>query len=261
MQKGTRSHHHGPTKVRTLGRNPECSSGIALLALQHEEPLGRPMTLLERIALAVTSTRPTHFLTLQTASASQKELAKSFRLLVRRITRRKSRPEVPLVYFGSFAQGYGAAGCHLHILLWDFPYMPMYHGQVKALGLGNAHVKQITPSNPENVLRVVSYTLGQQEPVFGTSRSRDHRPRAKYQRRFIHPQRKTLAEHKPELLTALDLAKDKAVSDQSLVAELPTFIRESSGAVAKGDLALELTSTTNHMEQQQCQSMKSSGRT
>lgn len=206
------------------------------------------MTLLERIALAVTSTRPTHFLTLQTVGANQKELAKTFPLMKKRIGRRKSRPDLPVIYFSVFAQGLGAAGCHLHLLLWDYPPMPMYHGQAKALGLGNVHVERITPSTPENVLRVVSYALGQQEPVFGTTPHRHHQPRAKHQRRWGCQQRKTLEEHKPELLSALDLAKDKSVSDQSLVAELPTFIRERSGMVAKGDLVADLLTTTNKME-------------
>ena len=183
-----------------------------------------------------------------------------FPLMRKRIERRKSRLGIPLIYFTVFAQGLGAAGCHLHLLLWDYPPMPMYHGQARALGLGNVHVERITPSTPENVLRVVSYALGQQEPVFGTTTHRHHQPRVKHQRRWGCPQRRTLEEHKPELLSALDLAKDKAVSDQRLVAELPTFIRESSGTVAKGALALELTTTTNHMEHQQCQPTKSSGR-
>lgn len=231
--------------VRRFGSNPECNSTMALLALQHGKPLGRELTLLERIALAVASTKPTHFLTLQTVSASQKELAKDFRLLLRRIERRKSRPDVPLIYVGGFAQGHGAAGYHLHLLLWGYQHMPMYHGQTNDLGLGNAHVVQITPTDPQNVLRVVSYALGQQESVFGTNQHTRHQPRERSQRRFNHPQRKTLAKHNRELFVALDLAKNQAVSDQTLFAELPTFIREGIGGFGKGDLESELAQTTN----------------
>lgn len=183
---------------------------------------------MERVALAVTSARPTHTATLTTPGASQKELASTWRLLVRRIERRKARPDLPLIYVGSFAEGQGEGGCHLHLVLWERPYVLTYHRQTKALGLGTPHVAQITPSTTHNTLSVVSYALSQQEPIFGTTNHLRHRPHEKYKRRWIAPQAKTLERHCPDLFVALDLAKSQAVSDEKLFTELPKFIREVS---------------------------------
>ncbi len=212
-------------QVQAVGCNSDRSTSMSLEALVPRLPVGSAFTELERIALAVTATRPTNFLTLSTIGASQENLAYDFRLLVRRIEGRKSRPKVPLIYFGSFAQGKGHGGYHLHLLLWDRPHLPMYHGQTRAVGLGHADAVQIIPSTPENVLRVVSYTLGQQEPVFGSKPHKHHRPREQYKRRFIHPQMKTLEKYHPELFVALNLAKDKSVSDETLVEKLPILVR------------------------------------
>lgn len=179
---------------------------------------------MERVALAVTSARPTHTATLTTPGASQKELASTWRLLVRRIERRKARSDLPLIYVGSFAQGNGDGGYHLHLVLWERPYAPTWQRQMKDLGIGAPHVDRITPSTPHNVLNTVSYVLSQQEPIFGTTNHLRHQPREKYKRRWIAPQMKTLERYCPDLFVALNLAQSQSVSDERLFAELPKFI-------------------------------------
>lgn len=181
---------------------------------------------MERVALAVASSRPTHTATLTTPVASQKELASTWRLFVRRVERRKARPNLPLIYVGNFANGRGDGGYHLHLVLWERPYAPTYHGQTRELGLGAPHVSQIEPSTPRNTLNAVSYALSQQESLFGSTHHLRHRPREQSKRRFISPQRKTLEAHCPDLFVALSLAKSQSVSDERLFAELPKFIRE-----------------------------------
>lgn len=184
------------------------------------------MTEMERVALAVTSARPTYTVTLTTSGASQKELASAWRLFVRRVERRKARPDLPLIYVGSFAEGHGDGGCHLHLVLWERPYVLTYHGQTRELGLGTPYVAQIAPSTPHNTLSVVSYALSQHEPIFGTTNHLRHRPHEKHKRRWITPQAKTLERHCPDIFVALNLAKSQSVSDEKLFAELPKFIRE-----------------------------------
>jgi hypothetical protein len=239
VQSTVSSSHGTRGQVRTLANTPESTPHLALWALHRGRPLKRRMTEMERVALAVASAQPTRTATLTTPVASQKELATTWRLFVRRIERRKARPNLPLIYFGSFAEGQGGGGCHLHLVLWERPYAPTYHGQTKALGLGTPHVDRIA-STPHNVLRVVSYVLSQQEPIFGTTNHLRHRPREKSRRRFVSPQRKTLEAHCPNLFVALNLAKSRSVSDEKLFAELPKFIREYRAYDFKGDLESEL---------------------
>ncbi len=226
VRSGVDSTHGIRGQVRTLSATPEGSLDLVLWALARGRPLKRKMTEMERIALAVTSARPTHTATLTTSGASQSDLASDWRLFVRRVERRKASPNLPLIYLGSLAQGQGDGGYHLHVVLWERPYAPTYQGQTRALGLGTPHVSQIAPSTPHNTLNAVSYTLSQQESIFGSTHHLRHWPREQNKRRFISPQRKTLKAHCPDLFVALSLAKSQSVSDERLFAELPKFIRE-----------------------------------
>jgi hypothetical protein len=233
--------------IQRVGRHPERCTALALPALQRGEPLGRPLTLMERLALAVTATKPTHHLVITTVGGSQGDLMDMFRRLVRRIERRRSS-RLPLIYFGTVAEGTYEGGFHMHLILWEYQHMPMYHGQMRALGLGVPNIEMIDPLTPDNVLRVVAYVLGQQESVFGTRKHLANRPRDPFKRRYIHPQLKTLERYHPELFVALSLAEDKSVSDETLFAELPRFIREDKERkllYGKGDLERELAEATN----------------
>jgi hypothetical protein len=233
---------HG--KVRRPGREPECCSVFALLALQRGEALGRPMTSQERIALAVSSTRPSHHLMVPTRGDSRRQLVSAFHRLVRRVQVRKERPRLqPLIYVGAIADRTGEGGSHMHLLLWERPYASTYQVQAREVGLGSPHAEWISPQTPANVLKTVCYALGQQESVFGTGVHLANRPREPYEHCVLHPQLATLKEHRPELFVALTLAKDESVSDKDLFDGLPRFIREDSTCrelYGKGDLEAEL---------------------
>ncbi len=205
--------------------DPEVGLSLKVLdALQAGEPLRPPMTRQERVALAVTSTHPTHHLSITSPTGTtQEECARRFRLLIPRIQRNAHRRKSPLVYVGSYAKGYGDGGYHVHLLLWEEPYMLVYRKQSLAAGLGRVTSTQIGPE-PENALHRTSYVLGQQVSVFGTNVHQRHLPRGKGKRSYISPQMKTLATHHPELFYALTLAKDQSVPDETLVHELPLFI-------------------------------------
>jgi hypothetical protein len=224
------------TDVTRMRNHPERYPALALAALQRGYPLGRPMTLMERLSLAVSSTLPAYQLTITTVAMAQPELARAFGLLVPRIERRKARKRVPLIYIGVYAMGTGDAGAHLHLLLWERPYMPSWHGQTKALGLGNPHVERVAPMEPLNILRTVGYVLGQQEPVFGSRGHERHEPRLKNQRRFVQPQARTLEVHHRELFRATQLAKDQSVSDKTLFESLPTLNNKIRRSVTTKDI-------------------------
>ncbi len=181
------------------------------------------MTDMERIALAVASTYPTHFYTLSSANLTRVELSRCLELMVPRIRRRTSTPKRPIIYFGTVVKGEDHDGHHLHLLFWKRPHMDTFHGQTKALGLGKGKVKQIEPTL-EDALRVTSYVLGQEQAVFGSKHHWRHGERQKGARRFRRAQRSTLARYQPELFLALDVAKDKSLSDKDMVLRLPTSI-------------------------------------
>jgi hypothetical protein len=192
--------------------------------------LPRRLTRNERVALAVASASPTHHLVVTTAEHSREELAKAWRRFVRRIERRRGHK--PLIYVGSFAKGYGNAGWHLHLLLWDWPHLPTYLGQAREVGLGWVVVRPIKQT-PIDALAAARYVLGQQEPVFGSRAHRRHVQRAKFERAFITPQRETLERWKPDLFVALNMAQSESVSDMELLVRLPNFINGTSKGTSR----------------------------
>jgi hypothetical protein len=125
----------------------------------------------------------------------------------------------------SFAEGHGDGGWHAHMLVWEEPYITgLIRHAVKA-GLGRIDVKPIH-ADPMAALAEAVYVLGQTESVFGTDIHERHRERPVGARRFSHSQASTLKKHHPELLHALELAKDPALTDQMLFSALPIFIKE-----------------------------------
>jgi hypothetical protein len=233
-----RTQRYDASRITTMRNRPERCFWMTLGALQRGWPLGRKMTELERIALAVASTRPTYFVTISTADATHEELARMFRELVPRVERRRSTRK-PLIYVRSFAQGLGNGGCHLHMLLWENPYICSYLGQSRELGLGRLDVQKID-STPVDALLHACYVLGQNEPVFGTNTHEHHQELGGGKRRFGYPQTKTLEKYRPELCCVLDLAKDRSVSDETLFSKLPIFIRRYRGSLSDDGLEWQL---------------------
>lgn len=185
--------------------NAERSLWTALGALEHGLPLP-PLTEMESLTLAVAEAEPTHTLTLTSADMDQPEMARAFRRLVRRI-QRNSNGSKPLIYVGVYAQSKDSRGCHLHLLLWGFAPQAVWRKHAEAVGLYANRPKWIDPSQPHNVERAVGYALSQNEPVFGSKKHRENQPKRKGQRRYVTPQKRTLAAHNPKLLSALNQAQ------------------------------------------------------
>ncbi len=114
----------------------------------------------------------------------------------------------------------GDAGYHMHLLLWESMHVNSLNDDLAGLGAGKAYITKIEPSagiGPlANVLDVTAYVLGQEESVFGRDNYLENIPRPPSKRALLMPQRKTLQERKPELLLALDRAKDPAVPDDAV---------------------------------------------
>jgi hypothetical protein len=109
-----------PTTIRN---HPERFLATTAWALARGRPLGRPMTLHERLVVAVIAAHPTHTLTLHSRDASRSDMTALFRRLVKRINRgvakRSPRRPVPLIYVATVARAEGGDGFHAHALLWQ----------------------------------------------------------------------------------------------------------------------------------------------
>ena len=206
----------------TMRNHPERHPELALWAMRRGLPMGRPLTDLERMALAVASCRPTHHLTITSALAERSEFLGAFAALKKRITRRRARP---LIYVGTVANGLGDAGYHAHLLLWGYQHLRILKGEARAVGLGHLHIERVRqePYPAIESVLATTYVLGQEQPVFGSGKYLDNKARARSKRRFLMPQRQTLAEHRPQLLAALDVAIDPTVPDDALLSFLPSL--------------------------------------
>jgi hypothetical protein len=213
--------------VRTLRDVMAEDVSVPLRVLQLGRDLGRPLTALERLSLAVASVQPTDTLTLGTGNMSQPELATAFDVLREQVERRKHR-KGPLIYFASYAWGMGGGGYHMHLILWEEPYRKMYNSLGSRLGITHVRWNRIT-RDPVNTLRAVRYALAQHESVFGSRKHEENQPREKHKRSYISNQATTLAGYQPELFRVTQMAKDQSLSDVALVSSLPSFIRTYPG--------------------------------
>ncbi len=184
--------------------NAERSLWTALGALQRGLPLP-PLTEMENLTLAVAEAKPTHTLTLTSADMTQPEMAKAFRRLARRIDWH-SKSSKRLIYLGAYVKARAMAGA---ICIFCLGYAPqaVWRKHAEAVGLYAHRPKQIKLSEPHNLERTVGYVLSQHEPVFGSRKHLENEPKRKGQRKYVTPQKRTLATHSPKLLSALDQAK------------------------------------------------------
>lgn len=213
----------------SIGNHPEGSIATACWALARGRKFGRPMTGAERMLVATISARPNHTLTLDSNLGSRAEVVKAFRNFVKRIdralARRRPRDPERLVYMATIATARGSNRFHVHALLWQRLHAPVVHGHARDVGFGGVMLRRL----PEDLRGDVhywnqaAYVLGQQEPVFGTKHHERHEDRPVWGRRVLHPQASTLARHCPNLLSALQAAKDPALPDDALLTRLPKF--------------------------------------
>ena len=213
------------SKLVTVRQNAECSITMTAMALSRGYPLGRAMTSRERLVVAVVQAEPSHFLTIDSPDKSRADMTRAFRCIRLRLQRSRGRRAAPVIYVATFPCTKDRDGHHLHALLWGYVHIPKLLGYCRGLGLGKPKMEQISASTPgdPNYWRPIGYVLGQHGPAFGSRDHDRHEPLPKGKRELVYPHRMTLARHCPKLLSALDMARDPSVSDETLCAGLPRF--------------------------------------
>jgi hypothetical protein len=216
-------------KPATIRHRPERFVSLTAWATARGLPLGVPMTKVERRIIAVIAAQPTHTLTVDSQLASHPEMAAAFRLLVKRLNRglAKRSPMNPksLIYVASLASARNSGRFHVHALLWSYIHAPVLHGHCGDLGLGKPKLRRLPgePTGDANYWQQVVYVMGQNEPAFGFRKYRSNEPPPLGARRLLTPRRATLDRHCPQLLSALDIANDPTVPDETLLSRLPKF--------------------------------------
>jgi hypothetical protein len=200
----------------TLLNHPEWTLPLTATALTRGYPLSRQMTRCERRLVAVVIAKPTNTLTIHSKDKSREEMARDFRCIVKRYERARGRP---LIYVATVARAESGNGYHAHALLWQYVHAPCLAGWCKDLGLGWPKLERLAWEilGDPNDWAQVAYVLTQHDEAFGYTQRDRHEPIPKYARRLLYPQKRTLAKHCPDLLSALEMAKDPAVSTKRSV--------------------------------------------
>jgi hypothetical protein len=168
---------------------------------------------------------PTHSLTIQ----DRGEFAVAWRKLIKRIDRLDNRRSNPLIYVATFAKSSGSrAGYHAHAVTWNgYVQANVLLKHVRESGLGKAFNQPLPTAGTAAHQRVLAgtYLFRQHVPILGSDDHERHDALPRYARRTVMPQKSTLAVYKPDLLSALNRAKSRSVTDDALVASLPLFSR------------------------------------
>lgn len=215
-------------RYRRMDDEPRARFFKTLNRLKQGHLLDNSFNEAERIVVALLPSPPSAMLTLH-GPRDGSEMGQTWIKFKKRMNRARNRSR-PFIYLGTRADGLGAGGEHLHLLLWDYLWKDSLARQTRELGLGSPCIRSVTsdPLDPIRPAWPIAYVLGQQQPIFGTEHHHRHKPRAKYQRRLLVPQRATLAEHQPELLSALEAAKSPSISDAELLSRVPFFISNTA---------------------------------
>lgn len=196
--------------------------------LRDERSLQRSLSQAERICIAVAHAEPTHAITLTSKDLDHDGAAKAFAVWLKQINRLRTR-SYPFIYFGTIARSKEGEGrAHIHLLAWEF--LPKTWVRDRA-GFGRGHIRYLADPGTLRFERFVpvTYAVGQHESVFGSINHRSNEPLPKNKRAHLVPQASTIAQVQPQLLSGLELAKDRSVSDIELLEALPILVRGYRG--------------------------------
>ena len=228
-----------PTRARRYFDLRCDDRGALVNALSRGLTLGRTLTPGERLSLAVALTLPTHLLTIDSTYATPTELHAAWRRLVKRVNRQNGNRD--WIYFATVSRSScGGGGYHVHALLWNFIYLPRLLGHTRKVGLGKPQIEQLDTATRRicrmldppctarhlrlvDAVKAAAYVIGQHEPVFGSTQHLRHVCRLRWNRRYIYPQRRTLERNLPELLAALERARDPTAADDRMLFPGPKF--------------------------------------
>ena len=195
--------------------------------LRDEGSLQRPLTQAERICVAVAHAEPTHAVNLTSRDLDHEGAARAFAIWLKQINRRRTR-SYPFTYFGAIAQSKESkGGAHIHLLAWEF--LPKTWVRDRA-GFGRGHIRYL--ADPGNSSSTASCRSPM--PLADANRCLALPITAAMSRcpRTSGPtssQASTIAQVQPQLLSGLQLAKDRSVSDIELLEALPILVRGTRG--------------------------------
>lgn len=184
-------------------------------AVERRRELARPLTIEERRAAAVLISQPTHGLTISSVIEDPAEHSEAFTRFRKRIDRHLGRP---WVYVAVPAREKNAKRFHLHCLHWEYIPGGSLRKHSRGSGLGvNPYFERIADQSVFDQGDQVLYALAQNEPLFGSTHHRRHRPPPKHSKVFRCPKDKTLDAQRPELLSAFQRAENQSISDLELL--------------------------------------------
>jgi hypothetical protein len=199
----------------TPTRRPQQDEEV-LRTLQEGKLPSRPLTRAERRTIAVCHARPTGAMTLDSRDLDSKGVRSAFSKLTRRL--RNMRFGKSLSYFAVPACSTGHDGWHIHCLVWDFIPKETLRRHARAVGFGGAEIKTLRELGELDYFRMIAYHLRQNDDVFGITKRHRHKPQPKWARSYLYS-----VEDNPKLLSALNMARDKSVSDIELLRACPLF--------------------------------------
>ena len=192
------------------------------LSCRSGKPLSRRFTKRERIAVGVMIGEPTHTLDISSEILCQTEFSGALDDFWKRINRDRKHP---FVYVGSTATTLTeGVGIHFHGLTWEYvPYgILAKHARETGLGLVG-EPKFIGEWKADARASAVTYRLRQTESIFGSTNHNKNKKPEKYTKTLLRPARKTLEALNPNLLSGLERAQSRSVSDEELLLSVPFF--------------------------------------
>jgi hypothetical protein len=206
--------------TRGSHRGLQKDEGVFNLLCEGKLP-SRPLSIAERMTIAVCHARPTGSITFDSRDLDSKQSRNRFSRLIKRLIR--SRRGRKLGYLAFPACSNGHSGWHIHLLVWDYIDSRPLTRHANELGFGRPQIDYIDDLSDLNYFRKVAYHFRQTEEAFGRTHGNRHEKRPKGARRYLMPLPKTLQQVNPKLLSAVDMAKDKSVSDLELLRACPLF--------------------------------------
>src|SRR4051812_10863274 len=131
---------------RRLLSTPEGSIAKAAMGVGIHPP-SRPLTLRERLVVALARARPFARLDFTSADFTYEQAHSAWRALVKRVERRlsKNRSKRPWIYAGCIASAYNLAGHHLHMLVFDYIALEwLVNPNARAVGFGLPHLTKLS---------------------------------------------------------------------------------------------------------------------
>jgi len=192
------------------------------LGCRSGKPLSRSFTKRERIAIGVMIGEPTHTLDISSQILGRPEFSDAMDDFWKRINRDRNHP---FIYVGSTAKTLKeGSGFHFHGVTWEFVPHAILAKHARETGLGHVHrPHHIEAWKPDARASAVTYRLRQHESVFGSVDHKENERPAKHTKSLLRLANKSLEAQNPNLLSGLQMAQSRTVTDEELLLSVPFF--------------------------------------